>query len=252
VDVGVLEDVEDGVRIAETYRSTKTMTDEGFRDLLRRAVLATNVNDQLFASEDGAREFTRALAWYLAQNVDDPPATHDARDSRPYAAALLDEQMAKPKKNEVPILRNKDRWPSFVRWSRYLGFAESLPMPSAGLPLIQPDPTEAVRRVLASSTEPRKGKESELVEYVRILSEALQVLDGGQYRQEVEARMAQAPLPPGGEGALSAPLSLALFRLRAEGVVTLVDKADARHARVLAVTAAEPQRCSHVKLVRRP
>jgi hypothetical protein len=189
--------------------------DENFRPLVRDLVLRDAMNHGLWDSSEGARDLTRALAWYLAQNPLRPPAVWN----EPGGIQVVEvEQFGADGER---VFSNDTRWNSFCRWATFLGFGRYLPRD--GKDILIPDPTDVIRHTVPSLlTEKRK----EIGIVIEELGQRIPVLDGGSYRREVESRMKPEAVR-GATNLLSPSLAYALLRLRDERVIVLEDLADA-------------------------
>jgi hypothetical protein len=184
------------------------------RRLLRELILAEQRNFGLWDSTEGARDLTRALAWYLAQNPLRPPGGWN----EPAGVDLVQEaQFAASER----VFSNDTRWGAFTRWAMFLGFAVRMPRDSRTV--LVPDPTAAIRDV--GSALFGSGR-TEIGAFVEELGRTLPVLDGGEYRRAVEARMRSDTVSTSSDQ-LSPSLAHALLRLRDERFLVIEDLADA-------------------------
>lgn len=188
--------------------------DRQFRPLVRDLVLRDALNYGLWDSSEGARDLTRALAWYLAQNPLRPPAPWNQPDG-------VDVAQNRQFDAGDSIFSNDTRWGAFDRWAPFLGFGWH--MPHNGNDVLIPDPTEAMRQEIPSVLNATRLEIGYVVEE---LGHRIPVLDGGTYRREVEARMKPGAVR-GGPDLLSPSLAHALLRLRDERVIVLEDLPDA-------------------------
>lgn len=155
-----------------------------------------------------AADFARGLSWALAQDIYNLP------DSAKGIEALEGPQV----NGDLAIFQNDTRWPGLRPWARYLGFA-------TGENDFLFDPTEAVRSELSSILG--EGETMAATVFLDELSAKIPVLDGGSYRQEVEANLRLDTWRKPAEGHLSMSLSIALRRLELNGIIVLEIKADA-------------------------
>ena len=155
-----------------------------------------------------ASDFARGLSWALAQDIYQLP------DSGSAIGVLERDQVIGAR----TIFQNNTRWPGLRSWARYLGFA-------TGDNDFLFDPTEAVRGALASIIG--AGETMAAPVFLDALSANLPVLDGGSYRQEVEANLRPETWQQPAVGHLSMSLSMALRRLELDGTLILETKADA-------------------------
>ena len=100
-----------------------------FRSLLRSQVLDVGRNQDLWASDRGPRDLTRALAWVLAQPVFTPIRPW-ADPSDQGVQRLQQRQFGTD--TDTWVLLNDTRWGAFTRWVPYLGFGWWIPLPRPG------------------------------------------------------------------------------------------------------------------------
>jgi hypothetical protein len=176
-----------------------------------------NNSDFLDAEPKGAGDLTRAITWLLAQNA-------WKLDSRSWE--VIESQIKQQCPAGLTILQNNTRWSGLKAWSCFLGFAWIAKAPNGEI--LVPDPTGAVRDTLPQIFG--KSKELEARFMVDALAQAIPVLDGGPYRQNLETELikAQGPVawrpPPNGQ--LSTSLSRALLRLQEEKLLKGKKRAD--------------------------
>jgi hypothetical protein len=188
--------------------------DHDLRSMVRGLVLREALNFGLWDSAEGARDLTRALAWYLAQNPLNPPAPWNEADGVDVAQ---ERQFGAGER----VFSNDTRWGAFDRWAVFLGFGHHLPR--NGKDVLLPDPTEAVRHVIPSVLTRERREIGVMIEE---LGQRIPVLDGGAYRRDLESRMRPEAARSGGD-LLSPSLAYALLRLRDEQLIVLEDLADA-------------------------
>jgi len=216
VVIGLFERDDDVVRLhpalPEAVRDRRREPD--VPRLLRDLVLTEQLNFSLWESNVGARDLTRALAWYLAQDPLRPPAGWNEPDG----VDLVQERQFTASEQ---VFSNDTRWGAFARWAAFLGFV--VRVPREGRTVLIPDPTAAIRDV----APPLLGSERvEVNSFVEELARALPVFDGGEYRRAVEARM-RPDVVTASSDQLSPSLAHALLRLRDERVLVIEDLADA-------------------------
>jgi hypothetical protein len=188
--------------------------DPDIRRLLRDLILGEKLNFGLWDSTEGARDLTRALGWYMAQD----PLRAPGGWNEPNGVDLVQEaQFAAGER----VFSNDTRWGAFDRWTSFLGFGVRMPRNNKNVLL--PDPTSAVRDVL---DEVLTASRTEVASFVEELGRRLPVLDSGGYRREVEARMRPDSIAASADQ-LSPSLAHALLRLRDERALVIEDLADA-------------------------
>lgn len=234
--INLVERTEDHLRLHRDLPPAardRKLRESAFVPLVLDLILDDRVNHGLWESTEGARDLTRALAWFLAQSTLDPPAAWND----PGGADVVQERQLSGSER---IFSNDTRWGAFDRWVSFLGVGTHLPKGSKSV--LIPDPTAALRRVLPDVLPSSRQPVLDLVER---LGQRLPILDGGAFRRAVEERMRPEYLPPSSD-VLSPSLSHALLRLRDERMLTLEDLADAP-AKVRLARGFGPERTiSHI------
>lgn len=187
--------------------------DEGLRELVRELIFAEDINAGLWTSTEGARDLTRALAWFLAQNPLNAPGPWNEPDG---VDTAQDRQLAGDEK----VFSNDTRWGAFVRWATFLGFGWQ--MPRENKDVLIPDPTAAMRSVVAQVVPKER---QEIGSVLEALASVMPVIDGGKFRREVEGRM--KPGSYQADDQLSPSLAHALLRLRDLQILVLENLPDA-------------------------
>jgi hypothetical protein len=220
IELGLLVKQDDFVALNPALPKEALRTGTGdslFAATMRALTLQASANTGEWESQEGARDLTLGLAWFLMQRVVDPPGTWEDRGLTSGA------QQAQARQLPQRVIRNDTRWGAFVRWSRFLGFTWQMSLD--GTSVLVPDPTQAVESSLARVF---KGKRNLTVgTFVQRLADELPVLDEGAYWKEVRNRLkaGQDEFP---QDALSPALSHALLMLKEAGTLSLSDKADAQ------------------------
>lgn len=233
VEIGLV--VRDGDRVALSPASIKAAGEgsSAVAVLIRRRVLSGDLNTATWGSQEGARDLTNALAWFLTFGPADAPARMEGDSPSVKSQQEADFGTRRSDDDDAsgwPI-SNSTRWNAFQRWACSLGFAWRSP---AGR--LIPDPTPAARDSIPAifESEPTLDGRS----FVAALGAELPVLESGAYRQFVEQhwrRSSESDEP------LSAATTDALRRLEASGHLTFEDRADAPR-----VTRADRTTFSHV------
>jgi hypothetical protein len=217
VTIGLLQRDGDAIRLhpdlPESARDRRRR-DNDLQVLMRDLVLRESVNYGLWDSTEGARDLTRALAWYMAQNPLRPPGPWN----EPTGVDVVQERQFAAGER---VFSNDTRWGAFDRWMTFLGFGRHLPRDSKVV--LVPDPTEVLRHVMPSVLSQERQEIGSVIEE---LGRRMPVLDGGSYRREVEARMRPEAVQSSAES-LSPSLTHALLRLRDAHAIVLEDLADA-------------------------
>lgn len=185
------------------------------RNIVRERAMKVELDTDLWEKDEagslvnvGARDLVRALAWFLSLDVRDGP--FDFEKTSPALTELQERHT-----RERPIF-NVERWRPFVRWARYLGFAQEMSLYSGSgtsLLVLIPDPARALRAVLPRCV----GEEwTPIAEVMPVLAERLPVLDGGAFRRSIHEKGA-----PTSESDCSPSLTLSLQHLSALGLIDL-------------------------------
>lgn len=216
IKLGLFVESKDGISINPDVPKGD-LTPERLPAVARSTVLKRENNANFFDKEgSGSADFTRLLAWSLMQDIWEYDQTSDV-----VVALRLDKQT----KYDDVFKQNDTRWPGFKAWSQFLGFSWVPRHPNSK---IEPDPTSAIISILPKLFT--AGSTVEARELIQKLADAIPVLDGGEYRTQVEQRLGETsgeyswcPLPP---HQLSTSLSRALLRLREGGAVDFILRDD--------------------------
>lgn len=166
-------------------RSGSALTPAGFRRVLQEHVfdLARDGDPWQVGPRDvytsGARDLTRALSWFLAQDALGRPLSWTGTVQQLQAAQFPDPD------NETWALTNDTRWGAFARWARALGMA-SPPLAQSGL---VPLPVVAIEDALEGIPAGRMP----ISEFLDTLAARIPVLHGGLIRASL------TQLLPGGD-----------------------------------------------------
>lgn len=182
------------------------------RQAARRCLLAAENNRDLSSRDERAADLTLLTSMLLALDV-----YRNADISSRNMEGLVNEFLPDfriNKTNEVPVVHG------YLSW---LGFAQQITRDSYTI-----DPTAAIREELPYLMQP--GERLPIAEFLQRLNQALPVLDGGSYRQQVEERIAEHGWQPLNADRLSTSLSRALQRLLFSGVITMKAESDASGA----------------------
>jgi hypothetical protein len=192
----------------------RTLRDARFAPVVLDLVLDDRINHDLWDSSEGARDLTRAISWWLAQDPLDPPLPWN----EPLGADVAqDRQLSAGER----IFANDTRWGAFDRWATFLGVATRFS--HGGKTILMPDPTPSIRHCLP---EILPASRMPILDFIEHLARRLPVLDGGEYRRAVEGRMRPEAVLAAAD-TLSPSLTHALLRLRDERALRLEDLADA-------------------------
>lgn len=216
-DLGLFEESDGDVRISSALPAPreKAKAEASLPSTMRCLVLAQENNANFWDAEGSASaDFTRAVAWMLAQNVYRCAfvANHEAE-------AVENSQLGDESRS---LFRNNTRWNGFKAWAPFLGFGTLGRYPRADA--FQIDPTVSVRNSLDAVFS--AGDQLAIDDFVSSLAEALPVIDGGHYRREVESQLNPRHWEPVNEREISTSLSRALIRLREAGLLRLDNRSD--------------------------
>jgi hypothetical protein len=209
---------QDDVKVADEFRGRLKKangTTEAIAEVCRQIVLSPANNKNFWSDEENrSADFSRAASWMLAQDVHQfAPTSYSQVEPR----ALEQGNSA-----EVILFQNDTRWSGYVSWATFLGFGRSESGKASGGFIT--DPTLAVVGV-AKSLLP-KQKLVPIREFLDGLSESVPVLDGGEYRREVEGKLRPEKWKSPASMDVSTSLSRALLRLHAQGVLRLEKRSD--------------------------
>ena len=181
---------------------------------LRTAVLDLLLRDEnapAFLTEDlshagpsHASDFVRVACWTLAQD--------------PYEMSSMNRAAIEAAATEqgVTLYQGDGRWASFQEWVYFTG----LGVPTKfGLVIC---PARAVRAKVREMTSLTDTVEMPLKDFLVQLAKALPVIDGGRYREQIDAVRGANPAATG--LGVSPALSLALLQLGHEGEIELSDR----------------------------
>lgn len=168
------------------------------------------------ASTRGARDLTRALSWFLAQDALGPSISWTTNVQKMQAA-----QFGADQKAQWPF-DNDTRWGAFTRWAPALGLAVPFAVPNnAGL---VPLPTLAVADVVADMPDGQWP----IQDFLDALARELPILPGGTVRNGLVRQLHVDP-DPGVQGdAMDTSVAQVLRILENRGRLTLDTLADAR------------------------
>jgi hypothetical protein len=168
---------------------------------------------------NGDQDLSYALAWYLTQDVLGAPGTWKTFGDRLVEQGLRD------------MMRfNDNKYQMLSYWAPYLGFASNYALVGQGSSTddrggveerMAPDPTQCLRRILASILPP-DGRRIRLVECMEAVAASCPLFESGDIRKEMESYAAPRPLRH-----LSSTTSHALLRLVDERTIDLELRSDA-------------------------
>lgn len=223
-EFGVIAKDKDGVRLTpEVQGSQGDEHDVTYlARVLRARFLDGPYNKDLWSSDQGARDFTRLITWYLMQDVVDAPRDFNGVSALQHRQLSTGAQVrtfmaSRPTGAREEILVTSTRWNVFERWATFTGLAR------ADVGGLLPDPTDAIADTLLGMTT---GALAPLGQFLPRIAEAIPVLDDGTYWLSVHSELDQGSKERL-KGSLSPSLSHALLRLHEVGRLHLEDRADA-------------------------
>ncbi len=224
VEIGLA--VRDGDRVVLSPASTRAASKgtAAITALVRQLILSEDLNTAAWGSQEGARDLTNALAWFLTFRPAEAPARMEGElpSVKSQQEADFGPRHSDDDASGWPI-SNSTRWNAFQRWACSLGFAWRSPSGR-----LIPDPTPAVRDSLPAVFESESTLDGR--SFVTALGGQLPVLEFGAYRRFVEENWNRSS---GLNENLSVATTDALRRLETSRHLTFEDRADApRIARV--------------------
>ena len=223
IDLGLATQKDGRIKLSQESTATARQGSSGIATLLRKRILSSEQNTAPWGSQDGARDLTNALAWFLTFSAVDAPSRWEGI---PSSVASQQERDFGPRESEDsesgggPIA-NDTRWTAFQRWTCSLGFAWRSP---SGRMI--PDPTRAIRDSIPAIFNGEATLDG--LSFVEALETQLPVLEGGAYRRFVDKH--RQPSTDSSDK-LSAATTDALYRLEATGHLQFENRADASKVR---------------------
>ncbi|WP_194892374.1 protein DpdG [Catenulispora pinisilvae] len=213
-EYGAVAEANDRLALSDDWTDLTGGDPGEFADRMRHAIFAPERNDRLAETDgqEGPRDLTRALCWFLSLDPMAPPLSFEDVEQQ--------QRGALPAKVGLPI-RNDTRWGRFIYWGPVLGLAANSLFPGEGRSQrLAVDCTAAVRRIISGTWKP--GQTIDAADAVAALRKALPVLPGGAYSIALG-------LPTSAES-VGAALSYALLCGHDQGWIRLERKADAPRA----------------------
>ncbi|EHG8284438.1 hypothetical protein J5259_004616 [Klebsiella oxytoca] len=212
LDLGLLSEEKVGettqISLNASYFCNKKIP---LRQSVRRCLLSPENNRDLSLRDERAVDLTLLSAMMLALDVYNNAEINSSNLETLVNQFLPDFRI---NGNEVAIV------PGYLSW---LGYAQQISRDSYTI-----DPTDAIREELPFLM--RVGESLSIGEVLQRLSQALPVLDGGIYRQQVEERISRYGWQSLGGDRLSTSLSRALVRLQFSGIINMKAESDASGA----------------------
>lgn len=239
--IGIIESGPEGSTVvASSVAATGRAFDRAeFRRLMLRHVfdLARDGDPWAIAEDDavtrGARDLTRALSWFLAQDAQAEPLSWTGNVQQ-----LQSSQFATSERDRWAII-NDTRWNAFSRWALALGLAA--PSLVRSKPGLVPLPTIAVADALVEMPAARVP----IFEFLDALAQKLPVLPGGWIRNGLVARLGSDPDPGIQAHAVDSSLAQVLRILEARGRLRYESLADAEGVQL---STRDQARTTHVTL----
>ncbi len=208
--IGLFEVADGFVSIGERIRETCDGSIDSIKTHMRELVLDRRNVEPSEDSDTGiVSDFIRGTSWLLAQDI------YKIDTSSADTIQPLEVEQYPPGQR---ALQNNTRWSGLRQWVVFFGFAWEGPQ-------LVIDPTVAVRDSLKNVFA--HGGVMTAKEFCSNLATQIPVLDGGVYRNGELKNLVVSNISLPGPGQLSMALSIALFRLKAEKILSFERKADA-------------------------
>jgi hypothetical protein len=220
--LGLLQVQDDVVTIPKAFLEKalkKNKFDEQFFKLLLIDILYLPDNNKDFWSNEGggSDDFTRASAYLLARDVFNPNF-------------LTNE-------GELSIISNSNRRSPLIKWMYALGLMNSNNVA---------DPTILLKAYISNE---RSSGEFHISDFISELADRYPVLDGGSYRRTLEEKLTGPNYKLLDQNQLSISLSLALKRVRNQGLIELINKADSSKISLTEKGSKVGPSFSHIKIL---
>lgn len=222
VDLCLLVETDSDVSLGPEAQDLLLANGPAVRTVLRRRLFAEENNSELWGSNQQARDLTRALAWYLLQDLETAPGSWAGDDG------AEERQLQQFGSNK--IFGTGTQWTPFVRWATYLGLAVADKWGTRDV--LIPDCAEAVEEELGAILG-AKAKTVSLEATLGTLAERCPVVDRGTYRSVVSKEARESVLGGEPKNQVSSTLSHALLLLQDREVLTLDNPGDGSDALTL-------------------
>lgn len=174
-------------------------------------LLPNTLADLFFASDNSDEEdFGLVCAWYLAQDIYDPPGTWEE----------VEQQVNKQRVGDLLKMSNNALYGQMDDWMCYMGFAWGHAL--GGKRVIVPDPTTYLRRNLKHLLQEQVGAKIPIGEFIAKLAKKCPLFESGNFRETIEETIVRRQ-----PNYLSNSTAFALFRLQDEGYIQLLRESDA-------------------------
>lgn len=234
-ELGLVQSTDDTVALSAAHSSMEPGDVQAFRVRMRRSVFDPTYAEPFFDEEKRrgvSADLLRALAWFLAVDGCVSGASWAAAESR------LRETM-RPDRPHTP--QGQVRWNAFRAWATLLGFGWDAG--SGRVKAFVPDPAVAIRDELPEIFGNKQALTQK--EFRDSLALHLPVLDGGTYRNRMEAALMPAAVRREHPRQFSASTTRALRRLRALGVLRWDRRSDTDLAFLGAPSTPGSESASH-------
>lgn len=174
------------------------------------ALLPDTLANLFFASDNKEEEdFGNVCAWFLAQNIYQPPSTWEE----------VQQQIYHPQVVELLNVLNDVRYGQMSYWMSYLGLAWTHNLD--GKKRLIPDPTVYIRRNLVNLFT-QENEQILLRDFIYNLANLCPLFESGKFRETIEANIGKRK-----PNYLSNSTAFALYRLQDEGYIQLIRESDA-------------------------
>ncbi len=219
----IAESIKCGLLVEEDKKDYKeiainpNLPEEARNSQLGDKLLPNTLADLFFASDNEDEEdFGRVCAWYLAQDIYDPPGTWED----------VEQQVSKQRVGELLKMSNNTLYGQMDDWMCYMGLAWGHAL--GGKRFTVPDPTVYINRNLKDLFQGQVGKKVLLREFIERLANKCPLFETGKFRETVETHIGRRQ-----PNYLSTSTAFALFRLRDEGCIQLIRESDEKLMMIL-------------------
>jgi len=239
--IGLFLEEDDQIRFSDelpTKFSKRNFTLTELTDALRQLIYSPQNNERFWEkTQNQSADMCRLTAWMLAQDV------HRFRPSNFQQADDLYVKQIKMAGVERQFT-NSTRWNGFTSWGTFLGFGGYETGVSSGEFII--DPTAAIAKQVMTLLP--KKIELSVRDFVSQLAELVPVIDGGEYRREVENKLREEEWKSPEVSDVSTSLSRSLLRLQSQGVIRLEKRSDSdSQLRLIGRGGSVAQTVTHVQ-----
>jgi hypothetical protein len=240
--IGLFCEDDEQIRFADelpTRLSSNSISLGELASSIRHLIYAASNNERFWEKEKNqSADMCRLTAWMLAQDV------HRFRPSNFQEADDLYIKQVDMEGVERQFT-NSTRWGGFTSWGTFLGFGRYETGRGTGEFII--DPTIAVRTPVMTLLSTKN--ELPVRDFLQSLASLVPVIDGGQYRREVEGKLREKEWKSPDTSDVSTSLSRALLRLRSQRIIRLEKRSDAKaQVRLLGRVGRVVESVTHVQL----